>query len=166
MMLLKMIEISKAGKESTNEEIRIFLKSLKPRMKLALLNKCGYPDKYVEQLIAENYLNGLLEGYTPKFVVPRLVEYLNGKPCLVLKGRIKSIYSAMTSVIKRRELALDFEDDFEDEVGSTIHDPPNDECCNCCDKEEIIIGFRIEEDRIKCIDYSDLQLNFREVSIV
>ena len=94
-------------------------------------------------MIAENYLNGLLEGYTLKFVVPRLVEYLNGKPRLVLKGRIKSIYSAMASVIKRRE--LDFEDNFEDEVLLTIHDPPppppplpNDDCCNCCNKEEII----------------------------
>ena len=156
----------KAGKEPTNEEILIFLKSLKPEAKLPLFNKYGYPDKYVEQLVAENYLNGLLEGYTLKFVVPRLLEYLNGKPRLVLKRRIKSIYSAMASVIQRREFALNFEDDFEDEVGLTIHDHPNADCCNCCNDEEIIIGFRIEKDRIKCINYSDLQFNSREVSFV
>ena len=73
-MLLKMIEISKAGKKPTNEEIRTFLKSLKPSMKLPLFNKYGYLGKYVEQLLAENYLNVLLEGYTLKFVVPRLLE--------------------------------------------------------------------------------------------
>ena len=42
MMLLKMIEISRAGKEPTNEEIRIVLKLLKPGMKLPLFNKYGY----------------------------------------------------------------------------------------------------------------------------
>ena len=73
-MFLQMIKISKAGKDPTTEEFQIFLKSLKPGKKLPLFNKYGYPNKYVEQLIAENYLNGLLEGYMLKFVVPRLIE--------------------------------------------------------------------------------------------
>ena len=102
MMLLKMIDITELGKEPANEEIRMFLKSLKPGMKLPLFNKYGYPDKYVEQLIAENYLNGLLEGYTLKFIVPRLLEYLDDKLCLVLKRRKR--FSATLSVIQRREL--------------------------------------------------------------
>ena len=126
-----------------------FFKSLKPGMKLPLFNKYGYPDKYVEQLIAENYLNGLLEGYTRKFVVPRLLEYLDDKPRLVLKGRIKRIFSAIVSVIQRRELTLNFEHDFEDDVGLTLHDSPNVDCCNCCNDEEIIIRFRIEKACIK-----------------
>ena len=47
MMLLKMIDIAEAGKEPTNEEIQIFLKSLKPGMKLPLFDKYGCPDKYI-----------------------------------------------------------------------------------------------------------------------
>ena len=77
---------------------------LKPGMKLPLFNKYGYRDKYVEQLIAENYLNGLLEGYMLKFVVLRLIGYLDDKPRLVLKGRIKRIFSAIVSVIQLENL--------------------------------------------------------------
>ena len=72
-------------------------------MKLPLFNKYGCPDKYVEQLIAENHLNGLLEGYTLKYIVPRLIDYIMVKPRLVLKGgsRIKHIVSAMIKAIQR-----------------------------------------------------------------
>ena len=51
-------------------------------------------------------------------------------------------------------------------MGLTFDDPPNADYCNCCGDEEIINEFRIENDRIKCIDYSDLQHNFLEVSFV
>ena len=63
MMLSKMINIHDASKDPTNEEIQILLKSLKPGMKLPLLNDYDCTDRYIEQLIAEHFLNGLLEGY-------------------------------------------------------------------------------------------------------
>ena len=153
MMLLKMIDISEAGEDPTNEEIRIFFKSLKLGMKLPLFNKYGCPNRYVEQFIAENYLDGLMEGYTLKFIVPESIEYLYDKPLLVLEGRLKRIFSAIVSVIQRRELTLNFEHDFEDKEGLTLHDYPNGDCCNCCNGDEITIGFRIEKDNIKCINY-------------
>ena len=61
-MHYKMIDIQDCGEGPTKEEIQILLKSLKPGMKLPLLNDYGCTDLYLEQLIAEHYLNGLLEG--------------------------------------------------------------------------------------------------------
>ena len=80
-MLSKMIDIENAGKCPTNEEIQLLLKSLKPGMKLPLLNDYDCPENYLEQLIAEHYLNGLLEGYTLKFITNRSIEYLGNEPC-------------------------------------------------------------------------------------
>ena len=48
----------------TKEEIQILLKSLKPGQKLPLLNNLEYPNHYPDQLVDENYLDRLLEGYT------------------------------------------------------------------------------------------------------
>ena len=76
MILYKMIDMQDCGKGPTNEVIQILLKSLKTGMKLLLLNDYGCTDHYLEQLIAEHYLNGLLEGYTLKFMTPRSVKYL------------------------------------------------------------------------------------------
>ena len=66
IMLHKMINMSDCGYEPTKEEIQILLKSLKPGQKLQLLNNLEYPD-HPDQLICENYLDKLLEGYTLKF---------------------------------------------------------------------------------------------------
>ena len=68
MMLYKMIDIQDHGKEPSEEEIEILIKSLKPGMKLPLLNNYGFPDHYLEKLIAEHYLNELLEGHTLEFI--------------------------------------------------------------------------------------------------
>ena len=54
MMLSKMINIQDYGEGPTNEEIQILLKSLKPGMKLPLLNDYGCTDHYLEQLIILN----------------------------------------------------------------------------------------------------------------
>ena len=58
-------------------------KSLKPGMKLPLLNDYGCTDHYLEQLIAEHYLNGLL-----KFIMPRSVRYLGNLPYLKMNERL------------------------------------------------------------------------------
>ena len=77
-------------------------------MKLPLLNDYGCTDRYLEQLIAEHYLNGLLEGYTLKFITTRLVKYLGVVPYLKMNKRLMSVFSTMYDVIKHRELDLNF----------------------------------------------------------
>ena len=122
-----MIDIQDCGKGSTNQEIQIFLKSLKPRMKLPLLNDYGCTDHYLEQLIAEHYLNGLLEGYTLKFMTTRLVKYLGNLPYLKMNERLMSISITMSDVIERRELNLNFEFDYAG--GLLLHNyTENEEC--------------------------------------
>ena len=71
MMLSKMVNINNYGEGPTNEEIEILLKSLKLGMKLPLLIDYFYTEDYPEQLIAEHYLDGLLEGYMLEFVVAK-----------------------------------------------------------------------------------------------
>ena len=150
MLLPKMIDIEDAGKCPTNEEIQLFLKSLKPGMKLPLPNDYDCPDNYLEQLVAENYLNGLLEGYTLKFITNRSIEYLGDKPCLQINKRFKSIWSTMYDVIKRRELDLSFENNFEDKVGLLLHnyEPAS---CSCYEDGSIEIGLKINGFKIVCI---------------
>ena len=63
MMLSKMVNISHYGEKPTNEEIEILLKSLKPGKKWPLLIDYPYTEHYPGQLIAENYLDGLLEPH-------------------------------------------------------------------------------------------------------
>ena len=59
------------------EEIKILLKSLKPGQKLTLLNNWMSPKDYIFQLVNENYLERLLEGYTLEFVTDRLMNELD-----------------------------------------------------------------------------------------
>ena len=63
-----MVNICDCGDKPSNEELKIFVKSLKPGKKLPPLTDFFYPADYTEQLIAENYLDGLLKGSTLKFV--------------------------------------------------------------------------------------------------
>ena len=79
-----MIDVHDCGYKPTKEEIRILLKSLKCGQKLPLLNDLEYPNNYPDQLICENYLDRLLEGYTLKFATNRIVCEELGKPYLKL----------------------------------------------------------------------------------
>ena len=59
------------GEKPTAKESEILAKSLKLGQKFPPLSNFLYPADYSDHLIAENYLDGLLEGYTLKFVVNR-----------------------------------------------------------------------------------------------
>ena len=83
-MLSEMIDVHDCGYKPTKEEIQILLKSLKCGQKLPLLNDLEYPNNYPDQLICENYLDRLLEGYTLKFAMNRIVCEELGKPYLKL----------------------------------------------------------------------------------
>ena len=106
MMLYKTIGIQDHGKEPSEEEIEILIKSLKPGMKLPLLNNYGYPDHYYEQLTAEHCLNELLEGHKLEFVTTRSVK---AGSYLKMNERLTNIIMTTTDVIKRRGLDLNFE---------------------------------------------------------
>ena len=67
MMPSKMVNINDYNEKPSDENIEMLLKSLKPGKKLPLLTDYFYPYDYPEQLIAEHYLDGLLEGYTLEF---------------------------------------------------------------------------------------------------
>ena len=71
----KMINLYDCGEdEPTKKEIKILIMSLKPRLKLPLLNNWLYPNDYPNQLICENYLDKLLKGYTLKFITNRYIN--------------------------------------------------------------------------------------------
>ena len=119
MMLSKMIDLYNCGYELTKEEIQILLTSLKPGQKLLLLNNLEYPDHYPDQLVDENYLDRLLEGYTLKFVTNRIINEMRPDPYLTMNKRIYSILSGIGDVIERRGLDLHFEWNFE--TGVLLH---------------------------------------------
>ena len=88
----KMVNILDGDEGITNQEMRILLKSLKPRMKLPLLNDYDCKDCYPEQLIAEHYLDELLEGYMLKFTTTRSKKYLGVEtPHLKMDERLMNI---------------------------------------------------------------------------
>ena len=63
----KMVDVNDYDDDAptpTEQELKILVKLLKPGKKLPPLTDFFYPANYTEQLIAENYLDGLLEGYT------------------------------------------------------------------------------------------------------
>ena len=62
MMLSKMISIHDCGEDPTKEDIQILLESLKPGMKLPLLNDYNHKDCYIEQLIASGILSKWIVG--------------------------------------------------------------------------------------------------------
>ena len=94
-MLFKMIEVYDCGYEPTKEEIQILLKSLKPGQKLPLINDLEYPNHYPDQLVDENYLDRLLEGYTLKFVMNRFINEMLPDPYLPMNKKLYSILSAL-----------------------------------------------------------------------
>ena len=177
MMLSKMIDVYDCGYEPTKEEIQILLKSLKPGQKLLLLNDLKYPSVYPDQLVDENYLDRLLEGYTLKFLMNRFINEMLQDPYLTTSGRLNSILSGIDNVIERRGLDLQFEWNFEEGVllhnykphfeKGCGHDLSNEECEKCCNDgcikvyicghesdKCIAIGLKINGTNIECIDYS------------
>ena len=177
MMLSKMIDIHDFGDKPTDEELGIFLRSLKPGKKLPPVTYFFYPANYPEQLIAENYLDGLLEGYTLEVLVLNSIGKLRGNSYLSFKanGRLKHIYLTMCDVINCCGLNLKFE--LEYEVWSL---PPSESCCDMieyqvrkkddgglllrnhkpCDhvgenwdqSDDMVIGLRINGSKIECIE--------------
>ena len=124
-MHYKMVDINDYGEGPTDEELEILVRSLKPGKKLPPLTDFFYPANYIEQLIAENYLDGLLEGYTLEFVALNSIGKLKGVSYLSFdeNKRLKCIYLTMCDVIKWRGLDLKFEHEYE--VWSL---PPNEQC--------------------------------------
>ena len=112
-MRYKMVDVNDYGDGPTltDEELKILVKSLKPGKKLPPLTDFFYPANYTEQLTAENYLDGLLEGYTLEFVTLNSIGKLKGVSYLSFdeNKRLKRIYLTMCDVIKRRGLNLIFE---------------------------------------------------------
>ena len=144
LFLSKMVSITDCGEKQTDVEIEILLKSLKSGKKLPLSINYFYADNYPEQLIAENYLDGLLEGYTLEFVAFNSVEKLKGIPYLKMNERLMHIFLTMSDVIKRRGLNLKFEYDYEG--GLLLHSYKPD------DNDDIDIGLRINGSKVECID--------------
>ena len=95
-----MIDVYDCGYKPTKEEIQTLLKSLKPGQKLPLLNDLKYPDHYPDQLVDENYLDRLLEGYTLKFVMNRFINETRPDPYLTMNKRLYSILSGIGDVIE------------------------------------------------------------------
>ena len=111
-----MIDMYNCDYKPTKEEIQILLKSLKPGQKLPLLNDLEYPDAYPNQLIYENYLDRLLEGYILKFVTNRFINEMRPDPYLTTNKRLYSIVLGIGDVIERRGLDLHFEWNFQQGV--------------------------------------------------
>ena len=106
-MLYKMINVYNCNQyEPTKEETKILLESLKPRQKLPLLNDWMSPEGYHEQLIYENYLDRLLEGYTLRFVTN---GYIKEPGRLIDNRRLQCIILGIGNAIKCRGLDLHFE---------------------------------------------------------
>ena len=91
------------GYGPTKEEVQILLKSLKPRQKLPLLNDLKCPERFPDQLAYENYLDGLLKGYTLKFVTNRFIDETMPEPCLTMNKRLHRILEGIEDVIDRCE---------------------------------------------------------------
>ena len=92
-MSYKMVDISGYGDKPSKEEIEILVGSLKPGKKLPPLTDFFYQANYYEQLIAENYLDGLLEGCTLEFEEFNSIGTLNFASYLSFNGnkRLKRI---------------------------------------------------------------------------
>ena len=86
----------------------------------------------MEQLIAEHYLNGLLEGCMLKFEMTTSIKYLRVVPYLKMNKRLMSIFMTMVDVIKCWSLKLGFKYDYEGELLLHNYTPEDDcECDNC-----------------------------------
>ena len=59
-----MVDLVNFNDNPTEEEFEFLVRSLKLGKKLPPLTDFFYPADYAEQLIAENYQYGLLEGFT------------------------------------------------------------------------------------------------------
>ena len=95
-----MINIYDCDRSPANEEMQIMLKSLKPGKKLPLLIDFQYPNNYLEQLIDENYLDALLEGYKLKFLKKRNVFEEEGKTYLMTNSRLITICKGIEDVVE------------------------------------------------------------------
>ena len=138
----------------TKEETKILLKSFKPGQKLPLLNKWMSPKDYIFQLVNENYLDRLLEGYTLEFVTDRFINELDG---LIDSPRLQCIIIGIIDAIKRRGLDLHFEweygrgvllhnykPNFDIGCGHDYRSKPEEPCSTGC--RSVIIG-GIESDK-------------------
>ena len=119
------------GYEPTKEEIQMLLKSLKPGQKLPLVNDIGHLESYLSQLIDEDYLDRLQEGYTLRFVTNRLIGGMSSDPSLRMNKRLYSILSGIGDVTERRGLDLHFEWNFETGVLLHNYNPNFEKGCDC-----------------------------------
>ena len=108
MMLSKMIDICACDCSPTNEEIKVLFKSFKPCQKLPLLTNICDPSSYPKQLVAKNYLDRLLEGYTLKFLIDRSVNEDKDKYYLNENKKLLSITMGIRDVMERQGLNFRF----------------------------------------------------------
>ena len=163
MMLSKMIDMYDYGYEPTKEEIQILLKSFKAGQKLPPLNDLKYPDAYPDQLVDENYLDRLLEGYTLKFVMNRFINETRPDPYLTMNKRLYSILSGIGDVIKHRGLNLHFEWNFE--TGVLLHNyKPNFE--KRCDHDESHYDEFDNEECEKCCRDGCIKFTFIGMNLI
>ena len=175
-MLYKMINVYDCDEDKpTKKEIKMLLKSLKPRQKLPLLNDWLSPEGYHDQIICENYLDRLLEGYTLKFVTNRYINESGGITYLIESGRLHFIILGIYYAIKRRGLDLHFEWKYREGVllhnnkpnfhRGCGHDYESEGHCSSTCKIFLILGniesdkcieirFKINGTKIECYDYS------------
>ena len=160
----------------TEEETKILLKSLKPGQKLQLLNNWMSPKDYIFQLINENYLDRLLEGYTLEFITDRFINELDEVTRLINNPRLQCIIIGIMDAIKHRGLNLHFEWDygkgvllhnykpnFDRGCGHDYRSKPEEPCSTGCrsvitggieSDKYIVVGFKINGTKIECYDYS------------
>ena len=81
-----------------------------------MLNDLKYRDAYPDQLVDENYLDRLLQGYTLKFVTNRFINKTLPDPYLTMNKRLKSIPMGIDDATEHRGLDLYFDWNFEDGV--------------------------------------------------
>ena len=135
----------------SDHEIEILVRTLKPEKLPPLV---GSP--YIDQLIAEHYLDELLEGKTLWFNAYNSVVKLENV-YFKFEGNLKlyRIYKTMCKVIKRCSLDLKFENEFLSDFKCNrllLHDykPSNNEY-SCNEEYEMLIGLRINENKIECV---------------
>ena len=154
MLRYKMVDIDYDDEKPTNEEIEILVKSLTPGQRLPTLTDFLCPANYTEQLIAENYLDGLLEGHKLKFMVYNLISKRKGDPYLSFDSnpRLKRIYETKCKVIIIKSRGLNLEFEYEHDIFTF-------------DPKEDIDGDRVKAEFRKYIDSGLLLHDYRHVSM-
>ena len=142
----------------SDHEIEILVETLKNRKLPPLFTL------YIDQLLADHYLDELLKGKTLWFDAYNSALVKQGNHgYFKFEGNIRlhQIYKTMCEVIKLHSLDLKFENEWLsdpkcNELLYYDYKPCDYECklgngCRCDEGHEMLIGLRINRDKIECI---------------